>query len=315
MEDSFFQTIELKERWQRFERDGHRFYHNGKKVLAGITTILNAVMPTPKALSDWMADNSLEELQRTADFGSMLHLLILFFMKKEEWYNSIVPNDKNRVALWKGVIAFRNFEQDYFAEIAPFLLEMPVHGKVAGCEFVTTVDFFAPMAIKVVKEVEGEEEWKSGVKKGQKKMVKVEETKTIKAIVDFKSNYYDKDKDFYQPQLFQLLAQKAAIEQQSGLKVDKIFNWTTTGFREDNGANTYKLVEWVLEGAEKPKDCWKYKTYTKSDVKQFELYMRLAKERGLNVPQGTITTYLPFLRGDDKPSHKKQTYQEFILKR
>jgi len=304
-------SVALKEKWYRYERDGHRFYHNRKKVLAGITTILKEVMPTPPAIIKYLEKNGEEELQRTADFGSLLHLLILRYMKVEHWWLSIPPGENKESDLWRSMIAYRNFEQDYFAGITPYMLEVPLHGKVAGCEYVCTIDFCSPMAITTYSEVEGEEVYKSGAKKGQKKMIKVAETKTINVIVDFKSNYYDKDKSFYQAQLFQLLAQKEAVSQQTGIKVDKIFNWTPTGFRKDNGHNTYKLVEWVLEGEETPKD-WSYKTYTKSDVRQFELYMKLAKERGVNIPRGTITKFLPFLRGEDSPSTQEISYADYI---
>lgn len=307
-------SVPLKEKWYRYEKDGHRFYHNTQKVLAGITSILKEVMPTPALIVKFLAEKGEDELQRTADFGSLLHLLILRYMKKEHWWLSIPPGENKESDLWRSMVSFRNFEQDFFAGITPYMLEVALKGKIAGCEFVCTVDFCSPMAITTYSEEEGEEVYKSGARKGQKKMVKVSKVKNINAIVDFKSNYYDKNKDFYQAQLFQLLAQKQAVFEQTGIKVDKIFNWTPTSFREDKGHNTYKLVEWVLEGEETPKD-WSYKTYTKSDVRQFELYMKLAKERGVNVPRGTIVKYLPFLRGEDTPSTEKIAYSDYIKRK
>ena len=307
-------NIKLKETWKLYDHKGDRFYFSDKKKLrAGITTILQSVMPTSRHLLQWYADNGEAELQRTADMGSLLHLMILRFIKGEEWWTSIMPGAVSQVEenlLRKWMVSMRNFERDYFPAITPLLLEVPLGGKVAGCEYACTIDFLSEILIPETVMVEGDEVYKSGKNKGQKKLVAVTTTKRVMSIVDFKSNPYEKDKKFYDSHLFQLLAQKQAVFEQTGIVVERIFNWTPTAWRDDNGANTYKLVEWVLEG-QKPVGT-NYQTYTKKDVEQFHLFMKLAKLKGLNLPSGTITEYKNFLRGEDTPSIEKLDFQTYI---
>lgn len=311
------EKTKLKEIWRLCEQQGNRFYFSGKKrVRSGITTILQNIMPTSKHLLQWFADNGEAELQRTADLGSLLHLMILRFIKGEDWWTSILPgavskSEENLLRKW--MVSMRNFEQDYFPGITPLLLEVPLGGKIAGCEYACTIDFLSEIIIPDTVMVEGEEVYRSGKNKGQKKMVAVTNAKRVMAIVDFKSNPYEKDKKFYDSHLFQLLAQKQAVFMQTGIVVERIFNWTPTAWREDNGANTYKLVEWVLEG-QKPVGT-NYQTYTNKDVKQFYLFMKLAKLKGINTPSGNIVEYKNFLRGDDTPSIEKLDYQTYVSKK
>lgn len=284
----------LKEKWFLYEKGGERFYHNGKnKVLTGITTILSEVMPTSKYLLEWQRNNSPEVLAETARFGSLMHLLILSYLMGEKWWE-LIPKDyyREREAR-RSLISFRNFDSAY--GIKPILLEVALQGKIAGVEYGCTIDCLTGATVQtpIVE---------------KRKVVRID-TKDEVWLIDHKSNFYEKEKTFYEQHLFQLLAQKEAVFQQTGIKVDRIFNWMPTGWRDDNGANTYKLVEWQLV-PEKVE--WNTQSYTQAQVEQFHLYMKLAKSRGINVPSGTITEYHDFVKGDDTPSVSKKNFLEYV---
>ena len=301
--------ITLKETWRRYERDGHRFYHNRKKVLAGITTILKEVMPTSYFLQKWLLENGEEELQRTADYGSLLHLCIERFLKGEHWWLSIPPAFEKDAGIRSEMVGFRNFQKD--CGIKPLLIEVALKGNLYGCDYACTIDLLCKVAVKKITVTEVEETLKNGKIKIKKE--KKEETVYETWIIDFKSNYYEKDKSFYSQHVYQLMAQKKAVLDQTGVKVDRIFNWTSTKWIADNGSNTYKLVEWVEEGQKAGGD-WNYQSYKKRSIKSLELYMKLAKNEGANVPHGNIRQFKNFVIGDDDtPSVEIKTYEKYIL--
>jgi len=312
--------------WRRLYSAENRFYFPAMgdiEILAGITTILDKALPTPKQMKDWLIVNKWEGLQLRANYGTAVHAAIAeWLLGNPKWFDSVPDQHKSKV--WNAVIAFANTIRKYKI-VKLLLVETPVKGCIEGCDYVTTVDLCAEFEVPHMVTIEIDEPtgetYKSGAKKGQFKTKKVKKTETeirIETwILDTKSNYDEKEKgekSYYDTNLFQLLAQKEAIFQTYGIVVDRVFNWSELPFLTDNDDNTYQLTEWVLDGVQERIKGWSHKGYSHKKINTFRKYMSIALDEGHNKPSGKLKakSFIVDEYGRTCPTTSIITYREFV---
>lgn len=158
----FFNADALKEppyRVYQLNSDGHRYYYRFNaqgepEFYPSVTTLLSQVMPTPKALLDWMIENGKEGATEKRDiaaaYGTFMHsqfesliinrrydfdnvaALLLEYMERENVPESLFSQWV--VKIRKDVLAFAQFIKDY--NVRPLAVEIglvhPEH-RYAGC--------------------------------------------------------------------------------------------------------------------------------------------------------------------------------------
>ena len=322
-----------------FEDNGHRFYYgkikNEVKVLAGITTLLSKTVKS-EFLDKWKLENNGNgKLEWSAKYGSGVHWATYLFDTKQTdtLWDSFIPKlpEFEKEKTLRELTSWHNFRKKY--NLSLLLAEVPLYGNIEGCEYITTLDrifLCRRQQITVTEEPAGEVYQKNGkgYKKGDlkldkegkpltKKVENIEEVREV-WIVDLKSNPFDKDqKEYYDTHLYQLMAQKAAYHQNFKIpslptKV-RIFNWSATDWREDNGDNTFTLTEWRKDDYEKRE--WNTKNYTQQDQSLFYHYLQIAMLKGYNKPEGALREWYRFELGKEGVTNKKMSYQEWAEKK
>lgn len=321
--------IKPKTRFDRYEKNGVRFYYGTDKngnvdVLNGITTILQEEMPTPLHLKLWQkGDVDGSKLAFAAQAGSKFHYVAYLYdlQDPERYWKWKAESYPEADLIQKEMVAWHNFRMKY--PINFFLLEGTLAGEVetdneTPTKFATTLDRvgFAKYKQEVDIFVETGEVYKVNTKTAKAGDLKrdsegnpltrretILEDRDEIWIIDLKSNSFDKEKDFYRPQLFQLLAQKIAFMQNYPAKIFKkkirIFNWMPNAYKTDNGDNTYTLVEWVKATEEGGHDkvSWDVKFYTDKDIRLFNRYMANAEDSGSNRPTTKFREFHDFHLG------------------
>lgn len=289
--------------FRRFDDGKHRFYYrmtDKPEILQGITTIIRGIYPTSQYLIDFIVENP-DVGWISARYGSLFHHLVEMFLKGARWFDDLPPiesPDYRRIR--KEMISFKRFSETF--SIKPRLVEVPLKGRIRGCDYVTTLDLVLDVKFEIPlpKKRNQEREY---------------ESRKETWIVDLKSNYLEKARKafLHEVHLPQLLAQKVAFEQTfPSEKVDRIFNWAATAWHEDNGSNTYTLVEWTKEKEKTP--LWNRKGYKKADEDAFYALMAVAKKKGLNIPKGSFETFEDFTTDSrpGKPLIRRQTYAQWV---
>lgn len=270
----------------RFDnKRGDRFYyfeeHPGSaKIVPGITTWLGKVTPESSFLIDWKlkwGSRWEEVLNATAEYGTALHVCIEHIMK----HNSYPDADTIQMAekalehlrsfdrkispnmLRKNLISVFRFKREY--NIEPVLIEgmlivtvdpMPGIGDLGKkYHYALALDMLCIMKsfIKSVTEVQ-DGVYQRGEKKGQPKFVTKTEviSKEVLALVDFKSNPFDKEaKGYYDSHKFQLMGAAKAIYQNFGLKAERLMNFSPLGWSGDVGK--YAVKEWTITDDDRTK--------------------------------------------------------------
>lgn len=315
------------------DKKGNRFYYETEpfETRAGITSLLQKVLPPSYALTEWnkkYGDKASYMLNVSSRFGTSEHRV-----NKAWMVDRAVDEEQIQVGIecckeygasedmpYKDLVVFMKFCEDY--NIKPLLCEAMLKAKFNGQHYALTLDLLCEMTFTEKKTEMVKEEkfrnvvtevpdgfFKSGKKAGMPKMKKVttkesyfvEKEVTVKkeitrlALVDFKSNFFEKtDKGFYEAHLYQLLAAKEAVKQNFGLDVEVLINYAPNAWRTEP---SYSMKQW------KPEEI---------DYLIFNNLLEQARLRGYFSPQGSIFVTMP-ITGETKSTeaYKFMTYEEY----
>lgn len=298
---SYFNLEELKPlaSVKRFDDNkGNRFYYfvDGDEVIiaSGVTSVLSLVSTERFAIDKWKEDNPDWQhiLKVSSEYGTLLHEVFGDIMlgkgisinKLEAMQTLAYENGQGIDMPRKDVLAFIKFCED--TNLKPLIIEGVLAWKdPQGNYLAMTIDLLAEATVQIkTKEIVQDGFYVKGEKKGTPKMVEVTKTEDIKKVIliDFKSNFFEKDKKtFYESHVLQLLAAKLAVEQNFKIKVDEVYNWSPNNWRDEP---TY--------------------TFKKHDIDNrtfeiFNAYWNLAKVKGFNRPIGKILITKDFKNSSD----------------
>lgn len=237
----------------RLNNKGQRWYYRinddgSPQFYMSVTSLCHATLPTPKQLTDWIANLGVDEAKRysevKAHYGTLMHKLcgqliinktidLDGFELEVETYreeNGIAEYDVRYWAdeLRKDVLAFAQFLVD--CNVKPLAIEIVlVHpeGYAGAIDLVCSLDI-------VTKGFFGEV-YASGANKGQPKESK--RIDRVRAIIDLKSG----KKGFYESHEIQLRAYKEMWNHEFfKTPVTHVFNWAPSEWREKP---SYKLTD------------------------------------------------------------------------
>lgn len=294
----------------RFDDKGdNRFYYfhwNNELIIAsGVTEPFGWVSTERERLNEWKEKNPnwRHLLNISSDYGTLEHILYggmgLGNGVNKELLTAMAKiakdNGKSVDMPVKDTLAFLKFQEDY--KIKTLLVE----GQLAWYDeknkewLCLTVDWLGEIEIvNVTKEMVEDGVWQRGEKKGQPKFVEVK-TETpcrIIALIDFKSNFFEKEKkSFFETNKMQLMAGKLAVEQNFDIKVDRIYNFAPNNWRS---APSYTLYE------HKPTD---------KDWRKFWGYWEIILADDMNKPSGGFIVADKF---KDSSDYKMLSYKEYV---
>ena len=291
------------------DKKGNRFYYfkyNEEWVIAaGVTTVFGLVSTERERINQWKNDHAdwRHLLDISSEYGTMSHIQkgnIMFgkgvdLDMLEKMTKLSVDNGGGFNTPAKDMLAFMKFQEDY--QLSPLLIEaMLVWQDTESGEWLAmTIDLLAKMTVTVKTKTTVEDGvYQRGDKKGEVKMkdVTTEERVDKILLVDFKSNFFEKDKkSFFEVNKMQLMAGKLAVEQNFEIIVDDIYNFAENSWRTDP---SYTFSKWTLDD---------------SDWKVFWAYLNLAKAKGLNKPQGNMLVTEGF---KDSKDFRFLSYKEYV---
>ena len=285
------------------DKKNHRFYYfkNGDQVIvaSGITSWVGQVSTDRDAIERWkQAHPNWRELLRAAsEYGTLLHMAYEGILRGNGVDEGLVSEmrvvaeryGKNPDMPTKDILAFMNFVKDY--NIKPIVIEGMLPYCLHNEWMCMTIDLLAEIEFPEKRKIEVQEgEWKRGDKKGEPKMVEktVVEVKKQVCLIDFKSNFFEKEeaKVFYEAHEMQLIGAARAVKQNMGITVDKTFNFSPKNWRNDP---SYTLDE-------------------KKDQKEelFDAYWVVARLKKMHMPSGR------FLKANfEDGSFEWENYYEF----
>jgi hypothetical protein len=290
---------------------GNRFYwfidDKGEvRIAAGVTSVLGLVSTERRAIDQWKQDNEnwKQLLDASSEYGTLLHGIFADVIlgkgvdstKLAQMQTIAHENGSSWDMASKDILSFLKFHED--VQLKPIIIEGMLlwHDKEKDEYLAMTIDLLATLTIttKVKKEVIVGK-YARGEKTGQDKTETViEEVKTGKTVlIDFKSNFFEKDrKTFYEAHKMQLIAGAKAVKQNFGITVDAIYNFAPGNTWRTNPDYTFKEHE-----------------VTDNDLAIWDAYWELALVKGLNRPSGKI-----FVIGDFKNStdYKLLSYEEYV---
>ena len=291
------------------DKKGNRFYYfrNGEDVIiaAGSTSVFGAVSTERDRIFEWKENNPdwRKLLNVSAEYGTLSHEMkgdIMLLKKVDKtklgvMEKLIMENDGNFATPSKDILAFLKFQEDY--QLTPLLVEASLVWQCpeSGEWLAQTIDLLAKMTVtnKIKTEVE-DGVYQRGPNAGKPKYrTETREEKVEKLLlVDFKSNYFEKEKKgFYETHKLQLMAAKLAVEQNFGVKVDDIYNFAEVNWRDEP---KYTFHKWEL---------------TDKDWEIFYTYWKLARLKDINKPQGKILITEGFKNSSD---FKFYTYEQYV---
>ncbi len=293
---------------RREDNKGQRFYwwvsDEGVKIGAGITSIINKVMPESKFLTDWKlkyGDKWEQILNDTASYGSLMHVAFLDRMTTGDVSTAIIDsmrelslkNGQGYDQPEKNIYSFLKFVEDY--KIEPLIFEGMLTDSFNGETYCMTIDLLCKATIQIkTKETVQVGEYVRGEKKGQPKYEDVTnvEEKQVYLICDFKSNYFEKEtKSFFEQHKLQLIAAQRAVKSNFGIDVETICNFAPNNWRTEP---SYTVQEYKV---------------TSYDNDIFAAYMEVARLKGLFTPSGTKLISTGFKSSSD---YKKLGYEEYV---
>jgi len=271
------------------DKKGNRFYYfkkDGEVVVAsGITSWIGRVSTEREAIERWkkMHPNWPELLNAASEYGTLMHLVFEKILLGQGVDLGLVAEmevialryGKNPDMPTKDVLAFMKFLKDY--NLKPIYLgdqctEIMLPYQLQGEWMCMTIDLPCEIEFPEKKKIEVQEgEWKRGDKKGEPKMVEktVIETTVMKCVIDFKSNFFEKDvKSYYEAHEFQLIGARRAVEQNFDMKIDKVFNWSPNNWRAEP---SYTFDEKKVE---------------QIDEELFDAHWQLARLKKMHMPSG-----------------------------
>lgn len=267
----------------REDSKGVRFYwwdDGGIQTGAGITSLIGAVMPESKFLTDWKLKygNKWEQVfSDTAEYGTLMHTAFLSLMARldiaplmDAMREISIRNGQSYDQPEKNIYSFLKFAEDY--KVNPLIFEGQILDKFNGGNYCMTIDLLCEATvIEKTKLTTPDGVYSRGVNKGQPRFIEetIKTEKKIKMVVDFKSNYFEKEKKaFYDTHHYQLIAAKRAVKRNFNIDVERICNFAPNNWRTEP---SYTLHEWDT---------------TDRDISLFNAYMELARLRGLFTPSG-----------------------------
>lgn len=295
------------------DNQGNRFYYfmteEGVETAVGVTTAFGTVSTERQGIERWKEahDNWKHLLNISSEYGTLEHILygeimlgkgvnktILASMKKIAFENG---QDADMPA--KDTLAFLKFQEDH--QLTPLLIEAQLvwRDPCTGEFLAMTIDLLAKMTItETVKEMKEDGVWQRGEKKGQPKFVEVktEVRRDALVLIDFKSNFFEKDKkSFYEVNKMQLIAGARAIQQNFGITVDGIYNFSPNSWRT---APSYTF---------QPHET------TSELLATWDAYWNLVQAKKLNVPSGNILICDTFKNSSDFKLVPYREYAENVL--
>jgi hypothetical protein len=291
------------------DKKGNRFYYfkyNEEWIIAaGVTTVFGLVSTERERINQWKNNNPNWQhlLDISSEYGTMSHIQkggIMFgkgvdLEVLEKMTKLSVDNGGGFNTPAKDMLAFMKFQEDY--SLIPLLIEALLvwQDPISGEWLAMTIDLLAKMVVTVKTKTQEEDGvYQRGDKKGEVKMkdVTTEEKVDKILLVDFKSNFFEKDKkSFFEVHKEQLMAGKLAVEQNFDIKVDDIYNFSENSWRTEP---SYTFYKWNIDD---------------SDWKVFYAYWNLALAKGINKPQGNMLVTEGF---KDSKDFKFLTYKEYV---
>jgi len=211
----------------------------------------------------------------------------------------VVDNGGSHNTPAKDMLAFMRFQEDY--KLTPLLIEASLAwaDPQTGEWLMQTIDLLARMSVteKIKTEVE-DGVYQRGVNRGKFRFKTVTTEKTTEKIllIDFKSNFFEKDKKtFFEVHKMQLMAAKLAVEQNFDITVDDVYNFAENSWRT---TPSYTFTKWDLGD---------------DDWKTFWAYWNLAQAKGINKPQGKMLVTEGFKDSNDYKFYDYKEYVENVL--
>jgi hypothetical protein len=291
------------------DKKGNRFYYFKKDeetiIAAGVTTVFGLVSTERERINEWKNDHTdwKHLLDVSSEYGNRSHIQkgnIMFgkgvdMAMLEEMTKMVVDNGGNYNTPAKDMLAFIKFQEDF--QLTPLLIEASLvwQDPVSGEWLAQTIDLLAKMTVTIKTKTTVEDGvYQRGDKKGEVKYKDVTtETKEEKVLlIDFKSNFFEKDKkSFFEVHKMQLMAGKLAVEQNFDIKVDDIYNFAENSWRTEP---SYTFSKWTVDD---------------SDWAVFNAYWKLAQTKGINQPQGKMLITEGF---KDSKDFKFLSYKEYV---
>jgi len=293
------------------DKKGNRFYYfkrdNDIIIGAGSTTVIERVMPYEERryIEKWKEDNPnwRHLLDISGDYGTLEHITHgdIMFQKGvdknrlEAMQKIIVEYGGNLNMPTKDILAFIRFQEDY--KLTPLLIEASLawQDPETGEWLCMTIDLLAKMTVTIkTKTTQTDGYYQRGEKQGQVKYKDVTTEEKVEKIllVDFKGNFFDKEKkSFYKSNKLQLQAAKLAVEQNFDIKVDDVYNYAPNNWRTEP---SYTFYKWDL---------------TQHDWDVFYSYWKTAQLEGYNKPEGKMLITEGF---KDSRDFKFLTYKEYV---
>jgi hypothetical protein len=275
----------------------------------GITSLLGMVMPTSPFMTQWKLDNpNWEQLFKDSSvYGTILHQIYGEWIVKRTVNDDLVQAARaiairtggGSDMIDKNIISFMKWVEDY--NVKPLLCEaMLLSAPIEGEQYALTLDLLCELSVEETVEFEKEDGvYVKGDKKGQPKIIKIKETSKVKrlALVDFKSNFFDKDKkSFYDSHLMQLIGARKAIKHSyPDLNVDIIANLSPSGWRTKPGYDFYIWEPtWIEEAL-------------------FDSYITIARLKGMFQPKGSIFMPPIYNANANSSDFRIVSYPEYVL--
>jgi hypothetical protein len=291
------------------DKKGNRFYYfkDGDSIIigAGSTTVFGLVSTERERINEWKNDHPdwKNLLNISSEYGTLSHIQkgnIMFgkgvdMLMLEQMVKLVVDNGGNYNTPAKDMLAFMKFQEDY--QLTPLLIEASLawQDPETGEWLMQTIDLLAKMTVTVKTKTQVEDGvYQRGANAGQPRFKDVTTEERIEKIllIDFKSNFFEKDKkSFFEVHKMQLMAGKLAIEQNFDIKVDDIYNFAENNWRTDP---SYTFTKWTLDD---------------SDWKIFNAYWKLAQAKDINKPEGKMLITEGF---KDSKDFKFLTYREYV---
>jgi hypothetical protein len=291
------------------DKRSNRFYYfkKGEELIvgAGSTTVFGLVSTERERLNEWKNDHPdwKHLLDISSDYGSQSHIQkgnIMFgkgidLKMLEAMTKLVTDNGGSHNTPAKDMLAFMKFQEDF--KLVPLLIEASLawQDPKTGEWLCQTIDLLAKMTVTVKTKTQiPDGVYQRGVNAGQPRFKDVTSVEQIDKIllIDFKSNFFEKDrKSFFEVHRLQLMAAKLAVEQNFDIKVDDIYNFSENNWRTEPGYTFYK---WDI---------------TDKDWRVFNAYWELAQAKDINKPEGKMLVTEGFKNSAD---FKFLSYKEYV---
>jgi len=221
------------------------------RLYTSLTTAINSCAPMEDGLLDWYIKHGRQEASRllklSQHYGTLMHFEVGRFLKDQVYdFNScgsVVEEYTTTENYWQpecadwseklkqDMAAFIQFSFDY--QVKPLGIEYVLLSEKG---FGTLIDLVCEMTT-MVDGLDYDDPYKSGVRKGQPREVKI--PKTIRAIINFKSGRHA----FYRSNGIQIECERQLWEENfPDMPLDSAFNWSPKEWITNPG---YNLKDWT----------------------------------------------------------------------